>query len=119
MKQFQILYKDDEGFFEKLRDIKQWRTSHSSYITIFKIYSEDIDLEHIRHICDCLDNEMPDALYLGCTTNANIVDGVLADAKIILTCTIFEYETTQARILQFPFLEENVAQDVSRAEKML
>ena len=71
MKQFQILYKDDKGFLEKLKEINEWRTSHSGYVTIFRIYSEDMEFEHIRHICDCLDNEMPDALYLGCTTNAN------------------------------------------------
>ena len=117
MKQFQILYKEDSGFLEKLREIKRWRASHSGYVTIFKIYSEDMNVEHIRHICDCLDNEMPDALYLGCTTNANIVDGALSDAKIILTCTIFEYETTQAKILQFPFLEENVAEDAAELKK--
>ena len=113
MKQFQILYKDDEGFLEKLTEIKRWRISHSGYVTIFRIYSEDMELAHIRHICDCLDEEMPDALYLGCTTNANIMDGALSDTKIILTCTIFEYETTQANILQLPFSEENAAQDVA------
>ncbi|MDE6750668.1 MAG: diguanylate cyclase [Lachnospiraceae bacterium] len=117
MKQFQILYKDDKGFLEKLNEIKQWRTSHSGYVTIFRIYSEDMEFEHIRHICDCLDEEMPDALYLGCTTNANIMDGALSDTKIILTCTIFEYETTQAKILQFPFSEENAAQDVAELKK--
>ena len=113
MKQFQILYKDDEGFLEKLKEIKQWQTANSAYVTLFRIYSEDMDLEHIRHICDCLDDEMPDALYLGCTTNANIMDGALSDTKIILTCTIFEYETTQAQILQFPFSEETAAEDVA------
>ncbi|MCM1181575.1 MAG: diguanylate cyclase [Clostridium sp.] len=113
MKQFQILYKDDEGFLDKLNEIKQWRTSNPAYATVFRIYSEDMELEHIRHICDCLDDEMPDALYLGCTTNANIMDGALSDSKIILTCTIFECETTKAQILQFPFLEENVAEDVA------
>lgn len=117
MKQFQISYKEDAGFLEKLKEIKQWRASHSAYVTIFKIYSEDMELEHIRHICDCLDNEMPDALYLGCTTNANIIDGVLSDTKIILTCTIFEYETTQAKILQFPFSEENAAEDAAKLKK--
>lgn len=117
MKQFRILYKDDEGFLEKLTEIKQWRTSHAGYVTIFRIYSEDMELEHIRHICDCLDSEMPDALYLGCTTNANIMDGELSDTKIILTCTIFEYETTQAKILQLPFSEENAAQDVAVLKK--
>ncbi|MCM1246356.1 MAG: GGDEF domain-containing protein [Roseburia sp.] len=113
MKQFQMFYKDDEGFFEKLEEIKKWRTSHSAYATVFRIYSEDMELEHIQHICECLDQEMPDALYLGCTTNANIMDGALTDSKIILTCTIFEYETTQAKILQLPFSEENAAADVA------
>ena len=117
MKQFQIPYKNDEEFLGKLKEIKQWRTSHSGYVTIFRIYSEDMELEHIRHICACLDDEMPDALYLGCTTNANIMDGALSDAKIILTCTIFEYETTQAKILQLPFSEENAAQDVEELKK--
>ena len=118
MKQFQILYKDDQGLLEKLNEIKQWRDSHSGYVTIFRIYSEDMEVEHIRHICDCLDDEMPDALYLGCTTNANIMDGALSDTKIILTCTIFEYETTQAKILQLPFSEENAAQDVAELKKI-
>ena len=81
MKQFQILYKDDEGFLEKLKEIKQWQTANPAYVTLFRIYSEDMDLEHIRHICDCLDDEMPDALYLGCTTNANIMDGALSDYR--------------------------------------
>ena len=117
MKQFQIPYKNDEEFLGKLKEIKQWRTSHSGYVTIFRIYSEDMELEHIRHICACLDDEMPDALYLGCTTNANIMDGALSDAKIILTCTIFEYETTQAKILQFPFMEKNAAEDVALLKK--
>ena len=117
MKQFQILYKDDEEFLERLTEIKQWRTSHSGYVTIFRIYSEDMELEHIRHICNCLDREMPDALYLGCTTNANIMDGALSDTKIILTCTIFEHETTQAEILQLPFSEENATQDVAALKK--
>lgn len=111
MKQFQILYKDDEGFLKKLKEIKRWRTSHLGYVTIFRIYSEDMEFEHIRHICDCLDDEMPDAMYLGCTTNANIMDGALSDTKIILTCTVFEYETTQAKILQLPFSEENAVRD--------
>ncbi len=117
MKQFQILYKDDAGFLERLGEIKRWRASHSSYATIFRIYSEDMDLGHIQHICDCLDEEMPDAQYLGCTTNANIMDGALTDAKIILTCTIFEYGTTQAKVLQFPFLEGNAAQDAAELKK--
>ena len=100
MKQFKIPYKDDDGLLENLAKIKQWRESHAAYTTIFRIYSDDMEREHIKHICECLDREMPDALYLGCTTNANIMDGVLTDTHIILLCTVFERETTKAKILQ-------------------
>lgn len=117
MKQFKIPYKDDNGLLEKLAEIRQWKESHASYTTIFRIYSDDMERGHIRHICECLDRGMPDALYLGCTTNANITDGVLTDTRIILLCTVFECETTKAKILQFPFLEDDVAHDVAELKK--
>lgn len=117
MKQFQIVYKNDWTFVDELKKIDQWRTENASYSTLFRIYSDDMDMEHIKHVCDILDEKMPDALYLGCTSNANIIDGALTDANIILTCTIFEYETTQMKVLQFPFLEENVKEDVSILKK--
>lgn len=117
MKQFQISFQDDETFCQKLEEIKQWCNTNPAYTKIFRIYSQDMDCDHIQHICDILDQQMPDALYLGCSTNANILDGALASGRIILTCTIFEYETTKAKILQFPFLEENVKDDVAELRK--
>ena len=113
MKQFQITYKNDGSFLKELEGIKQWCETNLSYTTLFRIYSEDMDLEHIKHVCDILDEEMPDALYLGCTSHANILNGALEKAKIILSCTVFEYETTQVKVLQVPFLEENVKEVVS------
>lgn len=117
MKQFQITYNNDEAFIKKLKEINEWCNTNSAYTTIFRIYSQDMNLDHIRHICDILDDRMPEALYLGCTANANILDGALAEAEIILTCTVFEYESTKAEILQFPFLEENVKEDVAQLKE--
>lgn len=117
MKQYQISFKNDETFCQELNDIKQWCNSNPAYTTIFRIYSQDMNYDNIKHICDILDEQMPDALYLGCTSNANIIDAVLAEAEIIISCTIFEYETTKAKILQFPFLEENVKDDVDELKK--
>ncbi len=114
MKQFQIAFTDHATLYKKLDEINQWCKTHPAYTKIIRIYSEDMEMEHIRQICDSLDEKMPDALYLGCTSNANILDGALESAKIILTCTVFEYETTQARLLQFPFLEETVKEDVEK-----
>lgn len=107
MKQFQIAYKGDENLLKELEKIKQWCSANPSYTVVFRIYSDDMELGHIRHVCDVLDAEMPNALYLGCTSHANLLNGVFERTRIILSCTVFEYETTQVRVLQFPFAQED------------
>ena len=111
MKQFQIEYKNDELFLNELKKISKWCETNPSYTTVFRIYSDDTEKEYIKHVCDILDEKMPDALYLGCSSNANILGGVLAKTKIIISCTVFEYETTQAELIQLPFSEENAKED--------
>ena len=105
MKQFQIAYCDENSFREELAKIQQWCDTNPSYTTLFRIFSADLKL--IGHICRVLDERMPDALYVGCTSHANMLDGALNLAPATLSCTIFEYETTQVKLLQFPFTEEN------------
>ena len=112
MKQFQIAYQDKASFHKELDRIHQWCQTNPSYTVLFRIYSDDMNLDHIKAVCDMLDEEMPDALYLGCTSHANILDGALAKTHIVLSCTVFEYETTQVKILQFPFTEDNAKEVV-------
>lgn len=112
MKQFQIPYHGDQYFIRKLADIRLWREEHGAHTVIFRIYSDDMDEGHVQHVCGILEDEMPDALYLGCTTNANIMEGMLAKPHIFISATLFERESTQAKILQFPFLEGDVVADV-------
>ena len=116
MKQFQIAYQNDESFQRELAAIKRWRAENPSYTTVFRIYSDGMPEEQIRHVCELLDAEMPEALYLGCVSNGSILNGALVKAKIVLSCTVFEYETTRVKLLQFPFTEEN-AKDVVRELK--
>ena len=106
MRQFQITYQDDESLRKELENIKQWRSANPSYTTLFRVYSTDTEQTHIQHVCDILDEEMPEALCVGCIAHANLLNGALEPAEIILTCTVFEYETTQVKLLQFPFTEE-------------
>ena len=112
MKQFQIVYQNDEALIKELEEIQRWCAVNPSYTTLFRIYSNDMELEHIRHVCDLLDENMPDAMYLGCTTNANMLNGAFIRASITLTCTVFEYESTQVRVMQFPFTEDNTDETV-------
>ena len=117
MKQYQISYNNDKDFHQKLDEIKQWCKTKSSYTTVFRIYSADLDLDRIQHVCNILDEQMPEALYLGCTSNGNILEGSLTLSKIIITCTIFEYASTQARLFQIPFSEENIKEDVRKLKE--
>lgn len=117
MKQFHLTYENDEKFLKKLDEIKQWCDPNDSCKPVFRIYSEDMDKEHIAHVCSLLDKYMPDALYLGCTSNANILDGALAESAIMLTCTVFEYESTQVKLLQYPFSEENYKDAVDNLKR--
>ncbi len=112
MKQFHVAYHNDTTFLNELEKIRQWRGSHRAYTTVFHIYCEDLNPALIAHICGILDTEMPDDLYLGCISNANILEGSLAKERYLITCTVFEYETTQAALLQYPFREENSREDV-------
>ena len=114
MKQFQIAYKNDVSFLHDLDRIRQWKEENESYLTIFRIYAADLELDHIRHVCAILDEQMPDALYLGSTSNGNILAGSLTKNKIILTCTVFERPTTQAKLYQIPFSEETIHEEVAK-----
>ena len=112
MKQFQIAYETDEAFLEALEEIKQWCSENTAHAVLFRIYSGDMELAHVKHVCDILSEQMPQALYYGCTTQANILEGALATTEISLSCTVFEYDTTQVQMLQLPFGEEDVTQTV-------
>ncbi|MCH5164117.1 MAG: GGDEF domain-containing protein [Clostridiales bacterium] len=117
MKQFQIAYKNDTSFRKALDVIKRWCESNRAYTVLFRLYSEDMELDHIKHVCDIINEKMPDALYLGCSTHANIFNGALSKAKITMSCTIFEYASTQVKLMQFPFTEENAKEVVDKLKE--
>ena len=112
MKQFQFAYESDESLFRELEKINRWREDNESHAVLFRIYSIETDAERIKHVCALLEQKMPDAMYLGCSTNGNMLAGSLTAADTIITCTVFERETTRVQLLQFPFTEENAAQVV-------
>ena len=117
MKQFHLTYENDKIFLKKLDEIREWCEPNSAYKVVFRIYSDDMNKEHIMHVCDLLDENMPNALYFGCTSNANILEGALTESTIMLTCTIFEYKSTQVKLLQYPFTEENYKDAVDKLKK--
>ena len=113
MKQFQIAYKDAASLRGELEKINRWRAVHPAFKVLFRVYSTEMDPARIKPILDILAKAMPDALILGCTSNANLQHGGLAPEAIAISCTVFEYASTHVEVLQFPFTEANAA-DVVR-----
>ncbi|MEE5992058.1 MAG: diguanylate cyclase [Oscillospiraceae bacterium] len=108
MKQFQFNYHSKASLKKELSKIKQWCQLHITSKTIFHIFSNSIDEDLISDICDTIVKEIPNSLYMGCSTNGNILYGVLSSTDISIVCTICEFPSTQAEVLQYQLTNETI-----------
>ena len=119
MKQYQFIYTDDAALRRELEDIRRQLDENPCARAVFRIYSGVVDHALVGRVCRVLDEAMPEALYLGCTTNANILGGALAASCIAISCTVFERESTHVALLHLPFTEENAAEAVDRLKAFI
>ena len=120
MKQFQFNYEGEDKLYSSLKRIKQWCNSSVVSNVVFQIYSETLNKPKIQGICDIIDKELPEALYMGTSTCGNILMGNKSEGDISIVCTIFEYPSTNVKILQYALDESKayeVATDLSRVVK--
>lgn len=111
MKQFQFDYHSITSLKRDLDKISLWcRTKIVSHV-VFQIYSDSLDKGQIDLVCDVVGQCFPDAVCMGCSTNGNIIEGRLSCVPISIVCTIFEYPTTQIKLLQYT-LNSETALDV-------
>lgn len=101
MKQFQFSYKNYETLKTELMKIRQWCSSSVTSNIVFHVFTETIDRELITHICSAITEELPDAQYLGCSTNGNIINGSFSEAPVSIVCTVFEYPSTKVELMQY------------------
>lgn len=114
MKQFQFNYENKEKFVSNVRKIKQWCKASVTSAILFQIYSEQLDNARVNALCDIITSEIPEALYMGCSTNGNIIMGEYAKAPISVVCTVFEYISTKVELLQYK-LDETTEKDVTKS----
>jgi len=86
---------------------------------VFSIYAENTDREQIELASEIIESEMPDALYLGCSTNGTITEGRLSDSPFVVVCTVCEYPSTQAHLLQYTLTEDSAIDVVENLKKEL
>ena len=107
MKQFQFEYNEVDLFTQKLSDFKKKCDADSMKASLFQIYSEVLDANVIRKVCDTIERIFPDTPYMGCSTSGNIIDCELS-GDITVVCTVFELPSTQLKLFQYDLSKEPV-----------
>lgn len=119
MKQFQFSYKNKADLQRELRKIKQWSRARMTSAVTFQIFTELIDHNVINSVCRLISDELPEAQYMGCSSNGNIMDGTLSETAMIICCNVFEYPSTKVQILQFPLSDEVVGETMAKLHEYL
>lgn len=107
MKQFQFECNDKALFSKKLSDFKDSCDSSGIMPSFFQIYSEVLEADVIRGVCDTIEQFFPDIPYIGCSTSGNIVDCQLS-YDITVVCTVFELPSTKLAVFQYDLAKEPV-----------
>ncbi|MBR0483976.1 MAG: diguanylate cyclase [Oscillospiraceae bacterium] len=113
MKQFQFTYQNPNQFQKELIKLRQWQKTRVTSYMIFQIFSESLDREVIGNICNMIEKELPDALYMGASTNGNILEGSV-ETNITVICTVTEYPSTCMEMVQMPLNAENAVEIVQK-----
>ncbi len=120
MRQFQFEYLGAEDLNRQLGKIKQWCRGSVTGEILFTIFSEILDSKLLGDICKGIRTILPDAKYIGCSTNGNIFGGEMSQKSAIICCNVFEYPSTKLMILQYPLTEEtekSMAEDLFKKVK--
>ena len=75
MKQLQFTFKDRETLDAALRKIKAHCDDNRCATILIQLFTEILDRNIIENFCSRIDEQLPDALYAGCSSNGNIVAG--------------------------------------------
>lgn len=106
MKQFYLGYTNKTEFLEKLNHLKAWCEETGKEQVLFQIYSEIMDRAVISEISTVIDEAWPNAVYVGCLANGNIVNGQFASSQVMVVATAFEKRTSHVEVLQYEFTAE-------------
>lgn len=101
MKQLQFEYVNPDSLKRDLDRISKFSRSNMVSAVVFRIFAETGRDERITIICDTIRQMIPQAVYIGCITDGNIFNGDLATGDIIVSCTVFEYASTEIEVFQY------------------
>ena len=88
MKQLQFEYTDKATLQRDLKRTSLWAKNAMASNVIFDIFTETLDNNELDTVLSLIKEEMPDALYRGCTTNGNIIGGGQSKNCTVIAATI-------------------------------
>jgi len=109
MKQIQLTFRDDKTFEEELQKLQHWVKSNLFSKVLIQIFTEILDHSRIDHITERIEQALPEALYAGCSSNGNIVNGDFSGGTFAVICTLIEYPSTKVELLQYPMYPDTQA----------
>ena len=106
MRQFQFTVDDQSSFLGEIKKIREWCENCECSGILFQVYTEMLDRARFEKIFQTIEREMPEAWYVGCSSNGNIVNGDFSGESIAVICTVFEHPSTQIEVLQYPLSQQ-------------
>lgn len=109
MKQIQFTFKDQDTLDRELKKIRQCYESHLFSGMLIHIYTEILDRDRIEDALESIEKQLPEAEYVGCSSNGNIVLGDFSGDSFAVICTLFESPSTRIKVLQYRLTRETQA----------
>ncbi len=100
MVQQQYIYKNENDFINRLSYVKEESIKLNASCILIHIFSTNTDLNAINAVCGILEEHLPNAVYIGCTTNANIIDGRFKENGICIIFSIYTDPGTRVDVFQ-------------------
>lgn len=106
MRVFEYAYRDSGEFKSELQALKKWCNEHNVSNVLFHVYTQTVDNPSLGTVLQLISKTIPRALYVGCSSSGNIINGELSDTDITITATVFENKDTTVEVHQYSLTEE-------------
>ena len=120
MIQYQYIYEDDSRLVKRLSEMRKLGVELKASNMLIRIFSTVTDEKVIENLCHILDKEYPEALYMGCTTNANILEGKFHENGISITFSFYTDPDTRINVIMKPlegYSENQMLEEIPKIRK--
>lgn len=107
MKQQQLIYQNKQQFSFMLSRLNS--ENHGNIASV-RIFYDQSRLSDLKDMIAVIESVCPNAEYYGCSSNANIEQGRLAEGTLEAVVTVFEHEDSKLKVLTYPLDEDSQKQ---------